>query len=72
MPNWTDENGKSWFNRDFCKICQHDFKLIKGEIPKHKCLYGYICFTKNGKTTKELDPVRDWIRKLIIYSQNKR
>jgi len=41
MPNWTDENGYSWFNKLECKRCLDRFDTDeRGEIPEHDCLDG--------------------------------
>ncbi len=42
MPNWTDENGNSYYGKLECRRCLNDFAPDKdGEIPVHKCLDMY-------------------------------
>lgn len=45
MPNWTDENGKSWFGIRQCNSCFKEFKT-GGLIPAHRCT--------NKKVVKEI------------------
>ena len=44
MPNWTDDEGTSYFNKVECKRCLQDFDYDKktGEVPVHKCLGGEL------------------------------
>lgn len=40
MPNWTTEDGFSWFGKDKCKRCGVIFDLENDEIPEHNCIGG--------------------------------
>lgn len=45
MPNWTDDDGKSWFGIRQCSSCFKEFKT-GGLIPAHRCA--------NKKAVKEI------------------
>jgi hypothetical protein len=40
MPNWTDDEGTSWFGKIECKRCLQMLDQEKGEVPVHLCLGG--------------------------------
>lgn len=37
-PNWTDDDGRDWFNKLECKRCLHVFDAVDGEVPEHDCI----------------------------------
>jgi hypothetical protein len=42
MPNWSDDNGFSWYKKLECKRCLGIYDTDnEGEIPVHECLDGY-------------------------------
>lgn len=41
MPNWTDDEGTSWFSLLECKRCLKNFTAVDGEVPVHLCIGGY-------------------------------
>lgn len=51
MPNWTDDEGRSWFNKLECKRCLGSYEAINGEIPKHQCIGGF--YKSHTFTTKD-------------------
>jgi hypothetical protein len=44
MPNWSDDEGRSYFGKIECKRCLQDFEYDKktGEVPVHKCVDGKL------------------------------
>jgi len=51
MPNWSDDEGFSWFNKLSCKRCLVVFEPDgKGEVPLHECLGGYFTSYFDGHT----------------------
>lgn len=43
MPNWTDDEGFSWFGKLQCKRCLRVFDADKeGEVPTHACTGGLL------------------------------
>ncbi len=49
MPNWTDDDGFSWFFKDSCQRCSRIFDIEKDEIPEHNCIGGrYKSTSSNG------------------------
>ena len=51
MPNWTNEDGESDFDKLSCKRCLQKFHHDKrGEVPPHKCHGGvYDSFSSGGE-----------------------
>ena len=37
MPNWTDDEGRDWFDKIECKRCLQRFGTVDGEVPEHDC-----------------------------------
>ena len=35
MPNWTDDEGRDWFDKIECKRCLQRFDAVDGEVPEH-------------------------------------
>lgn len=49
MPNWTDERGRSSFNKLDCKRCLKEFEADDhGEVPIHECLDGWYRSESSG------------------------
>ena len=51
MPNWTDDEGFSWFGVLECKRCLNRFKADENnEVPVHDCIGGlYYSASSDGK-----------------------